>query len=691
MRVLPPIFLILSVAQAAACSLINAPDDPAMPESRTSCDGGACESDDPCEVCAPEARCARIDGGAVCTCPEDHEDPRGDGTRCHPLQECRPDADDCAGGRVCVEDGGGASCRCPDGHEGAGEECRDVDECAERLHDCSPAARCVNTEGAFRCLCEPGYHDTLGDGRQCDDVDECAQSPSPCVANARCANLEGSFECTCVEGYEGDGERSCVDTDECESGALSCPERSICEDRPGPDRCACDAYYRDRNGDGRVCDDDRVAHSIFFPSAVQVYDVKVAAPRALRSGGAERLVVAGTFLGELTEFCSEALRSGLNRDMYVAVLDGAYSCRWARRLGTVGPDRVVDLAIDADGNVLLLLLLPDSLAVDDETLGAVEAQSCQLLKLDPSGALDWARPLPCVLPETQLDGNPLDRGGHVMVDAEGEIYTTFLYGAESTIGSLVLPQPAVDSIAVLKLSAHGAPLWARTFRPGSSTDAIAYLWSFDLDADGDSLLAATFTGTVDFGEGIARSLWFEPYVVALDGLGNTRWTRAFPPGDNLLLSDIKVAEAGSDGHVLTAIQTPGSHHTEVVVRQISDQDGSDRWVTPIGAGELLDYAIAGTPEGGLTLAGNFSGEPEILGAPYRGDLLQQWIYLARLTPDGRPQWVHSWPNPGNSWPLRMEVSPTGSTYLTGVYTPAVEFGPDHVGQIGNHYMLGLRP
>ena len=39
----------------------------------------------------------------------------------------------------------------------------------------------------------------------------------------------------------------------------------------------------------------------------------------------------------------------------------------------------------------------------------------------------------------------------------------------------------------------------------------------------------------------------------------------------------------------------------------------------------------------------------------------------------------------------MEVSPTGSTYLTGVYTPAVEFGPDHVGQIGNHYMLGLRP
>ena len=151
MRVLPPIFLILSVAQAAACSLINAPDDPAMPESRTSCDGGACESDDPCEVCAPEARCARIDGGAVCTCPEDHEDPRGDGTRCHPLQECRPDADDCAGGRVCVEDGGGASCRCPDGHEGAGEECRDVDECAERLHDCSPAARCVNTEGAFRC------------------------------------------------------------------------------------------------------------------------------------------------------------------------------------------------------------------------------------------------------------------------------------------------------------------------------------------------------------------------------------------------------------------------------------------------------------------------------------------------------------------------------------------------------------
>ncbi|MDB4989138.1 MAG: adhesion protein-coupled receptor E1-like [Myxococcaceae bacterium] len=145
-------------------------------------------SKDLCSSCDPRARCDPK-AGALCTCPADRVDERGDGSLCSdPCAQagCDPHAS-------CKAIKGLAECACTAPYAGDGMHCETPQDCSTLK--CASNQECATQAGKSACNCKSGYE--LKNG-SCVDIDECA-TQTPCHAGQRCTNADGSYQCTACE------------------------------------------------------------------------------------------------------------------------------------------------------------------------------------------------------------------------------------------------------------------------------------------------------------------------------------------------------------------------------------------------------------------------------------------------------------------------------------------------------------
>jgi len=190
---------------ASADAHVKRPDSgpEAIPvvDSGSPMDGSSSDSLCVSAACDELASCDDSSGVAVCTCPTGYDDPKGDGT-----------------------------------------SCVDVDECKLAQDNCDDQADCTNTPGSFHCACKVGFN---GDGVNACKANKVCSDPqgSNCDENAACALVQGVNYCTCDAGFEGNGE-SCADIDECEINRGGCDARVSCTNKePGRTCGACPTGY----------------------------------------------------------------------------------------------------------------------------------------------------------------------------------------------------------------------------------------------------------------------------------------------------------------------------------------------------------------------------------------------------------------------------------------------------------------
>jgi hypothetical protein len=185
---------------------------------------------------------------------------------------------------------------------------------------------------------------------------------------------------------------------------------------------------------------------------------------------------------------------------------------WAKGYGSSGLDRVWDLAIDNDGNVLVTGEFIDTLQIQDQVLIGWGLNDIFVAKFSPNGNLMWAR---------IFGGADGDIGLGIDADDEGNSYTTGYFAATAHFGDETVNSSGSWDVFVLKLDADGNKEWIKT--EGGPSNDIGY--GIATTPSGVSTLTGWFGGIITFHDGSTLTSYGSSDILtmAFDSNGNINW------------------------------------------------------------------------------------------------------------------------------------------------------------------------
>jgi hypothetical protein len=324
---------------------------------------------------------------------------------------------------------------------------------------------------------------------------------------------------------------------------------------------------------------------------------------------------------------------------------GAPACVAPRAyvLGGASRQDVRNLAAGADGSVVASIQFIGDVTVDGDPVDAPDEAGYALVKLDPSGALAYARTIAEVSTQNEYLPVALDAAGHTVFGGGS-------WGEVDLGGGISAGTPDEGAVLVAKLDPQGDAVWARAF---ASTWAGARITSLALDASGNIFLAgAVASGTVDFGWGPQEG---EFYLAKLDADGDPLWAKTYtggmlesrtlavrPTGEVLLAGSLydgggidfgggMLASAGGFDIFLVELDGDGAH-----VQSLRFGDTSLQRAYAMALGSAGEIALAGSFYGTLDFGGVPIVRPEPFGA-----------FVAVLDAQGQHRWSRGLPGDGS--------------------------------------------
>lgn len=276
---------------------------------------------------------------------------------------------------------------------------------------------------------------------------------------------------------------------------------------------------------------------------------------------------------------------------------------WGRRFGSSFGDTVADVALDPDGNIIVVGWVRGTADLGAGVLPGAGGDDAFVIKLSPTGEYLWSRRF----------GGPNDEGASgVAIDTDGAIVVVGSYLGTGTFAGVPLVSAGGYDGWVAKLDASGAPAWARTLG-GTGHD---YIRDVGVDADGSVLVAGMFRGTSTFGGGPLVSAGDSDTVVArLDGAGAHVWSRRFggtgtDDATELVVSadgGLFLAGAFQGTMALGAGSVVSAGSFDAFVTRL-DAEGTPTWRHRLGGPQSDSGGVlAVSPTGVLAVAGTFLG------------------------------------------------------------------------------------
>jgi len=264
------------------------------------------------------------------------------------------------------------------------------------------------------------------------------------------------------------------------------------------------------------------------------------------------VVVSGGFGGTL-DFGGEPLASAGDEDLFIAKLDPDGNRVWSHRYGDAAVQRGKSVAIDRDGNVIVVGDFEGTIDFGGKTtpLTSESGVDIFLVKLDKDGSPIWARRFG----QSNI-GMPTfpyqQRGTTVATDSTGGIVLSGWYHGILDLGSGFLlkttGQEGEADVFVASFDEAGETVWGRTF--GNEFD-LQVGWGVAVDARDQVVVTGNVTGTVDFGEGIVH-VGADPDPTAVDGfvlklekLGKPIWEQRIGGPDWQVGYGVAIAPTGS--------------------------------------------------------------------------------------------------------------------------------------------------
>ncbi len=232
--------------------------------------------------------------------------------------------------------------------------------------------------------------------------------------------------------------------------------------------------------------------------------------------------VTGGFTGT-ADFGPFRLTSAGYYDVFIAKYGPTGDVLWALRGGGEGRDLARGIAVDADGDPVVVGSFYGSGDFGPYTLTA-GGYDVFVVKYDSSGEVHWA---------SSAGGDAHDGGNNIALDGASSIYVTGYFQAVATFEQIALTSVGESDVFVVKYNELGDVLW--TQRAGGAYydqgEGIA------VDADGGVYVTGHFLASVDFG----------PFILTSAGDADVFLTRL----DDSVTA-VEYAPAGSNELVLSA-------------------------------------------------------------------------------------------------------------------------------------------
>jgi hypothetical protein len=249
--------------------------------------------------------------------------------------------------------------------------------------------------------------------------------------------------------------------------------------------------------------------------------------------GAGNLLVAGQYTGTLDLGAGSIGPSG--DGLFVAKLDPAGNTIWSKDLGGT-LYVVVPMRAGGGGNLLVAGGYDPPYVGPGVDLGCGPIPAPTMAgnvrvfvgMLGGDGTCQWSV-------ASAADGNA--RINALATDAGGRVYVTGWHLGQLDLGSPVSAAPGAWNLFVAAFDAAGHPQWTRsvasTVPPGLPGVYTAVQGTgLTSDPQGHVYVVGTYTGTVDFGDGVLPVVDPEMdasgmFVAKLDAAGNTLWSQGF--------------------------------------------------------------------------------------------------------------------------------------------------------------------
>ena len=236
---------------------------------------------------------------------------------------------------------------------------------------------------------------------------------------------------------------------------------------------------------------------------------------ALAIGSSGDLFFGGVFDGTVDLGCAAPLASAGSGDIFVARLDNATTCLFAKRFGDASAQELLTLSPDPSNNVFLGGRFKGTvnfggapLTMPTTTFGGFAA------KLDGVGGHVFSTAFGATTLAQEVTG--------VASDPSGNVFVAGSFSGTLTAGATVLTSAGMGDLFVARLDPAGTAVWA--FRAGDATDQLGAL-HVATDPAGNVLVAGTLQGTIDLGGNPLTSVGGNDVVLAkLDSGGNRLWS-----------------------------------------------------------------------------------------------------------------------------------------------------------------------
>ena len=316
------------------------------------------------------------------------------------------------------------------------------------------------------------------------------------------------------------------------------------------------------------------------------------------------------------------------------------AAEWTRQFGTVNADEAQGVAVDRDGNALVVGWVFGALP-GQPLAGMVDAF---VRKYDAAGTELWTR---------QFGSSERDFARGVALDGQGSGYVV-----GETYGVLPGQAPAGGYDAyVRKYDADGTELWTRQFGGPGGEGA----WGAAVDAAGSVSVVGTTRAQLP-GQTSAGS--FDGFLRKYDTAGTELWTRQFgSAGDE----GGKAVALDGDGDILVAGSTDGTLPGQIsaggydaYVRQF-DASGNDLWIRQFGS-KADDYgvAVAVDPAGRTLVVG--SADRALPGQPWAGGTD---AFVRQFDLSGNELWTEQFGTDSTDDAWGVAVDAAGGSYVVG--------------------------
>lgn len=314
------------------------------------------------------------------------------------------------------------------------------------------------------------------------------------------------------------------------------------------------------------------------------------------------------------------------------------SAIWAKGVGGTGDEDVYDVAVDSQGNIIVVGYFRGTINLGGGPLTTPNGNSdIFVAKFDAAGGHMWSR---------QFGGTGIDGARGVAVDQFGTVAVTGSF--QSTVdfgGGPFTSVGGTHDIFILALDSGGNHLLSGAFGGSGGDEGSAITF----DPLGNAILVGHMTGTVDFGGGPLTSAGGDDgFVAKFSQFGAHLWSYRFGDANTQNIKDVAtdsngnvyftgffsgttdfgggaLTSAGLEDSMLVKYSSAGAH---VWTRQIGGAFSQFGWSVAVDTQN--DVVVAGQAHGMVDFGGGTmttAGNGDIFTVKYNSNNALQWAKL----------------------------------------------------------------